>query len=122
MMKKSTQHRPPRADPTTFESIFDAHGFYVREARNAERTVYEIQELYVEKFGKSTDTDMKIKNNPDFRVAVADQQFYERRANSTGVDVIITLMSRQLTLLDALTKKLNALGVYDDVTTDSSEG
>jgi hypothetical protein len=91
-------------DPTAWPSPIHGWAHWYQKSNEYERTVYEIALGYYERHGHGRTTDIMMRSDDGYKVAIANQQFAERRAHTFGLGAIIRMLEASL----AETERLNA--------------
>jgi hypothetical protein len=66
--------------------------YWFDRSNELERTVYEIAEAYYGKYGYSNVTDLRMVDDPQYKLAISQQQFAERRVATFGMAVVIRML------------------------------
>lgn len=88
--------------------------YWLSMAERSEKTVYEIRAAYYAEYQNTTTAELMILDDPDYRVAVGDQQFATRQAGLYADAV-------QVRLLEAILAELTARPARPDGVTGEYE-
>jgi hypothetical protein len=103
-------------DPTKWPTPIHGFRYWYQRSNDYEREVYEWAAAYYERYGHSRVTDLKIRDDDQYRIAIENQQFAERRANTFGLAAVIRMLEASIaetSRLNVLLEKLLAEGADD---------